>query len=125
MMPEHLVIWFIDRAKIESHERQKSGPGWSVEALSERVRQDFKYYNCRRMHAVNGYGCAFLEGNLSEIMLDLMKYQPYLKFKFHPAEDPDQVGLIFEKLKEGFQVPDMHAILGTSIEGFQENPKIN
>lgn len=124
MEPEHLVIWHIDRAKIEMHQRRNKDSAWSVEALAESVKQDFRYYRCRRIHAVNGYGCAFLEGNLSNIMMDLMKYRPYLRFKFLPAQDPDRVGLIFERMKEGLPVPDMHAILGTSIEGFQETNDI-
>jgi hypothetical protein len=116
----HMVMWYIDREKIAS-ERQLGGcAALSVDSLSQGVRWDLGYYNCSRIHSANVYGCAFVEGKLSEILLDLLKYKPYLKFKFHPANDLDQVAVVFEKFKESFQLPDMGTVLDAVIEDLQK-----
>ena len=122
-MAEHIVIWHIDKGRIESDSQEEGNTGWNVETLSERVQRDLKFYNCSRIHSVNGYGCAFLDGNLSDIILDLAKYPSCLKFRVRPASDPNQVGLVFEKMKEGAQPLDMDTVLGTSVENFR-NPKV-
>ena len=118
MKANHLVMWCVDKKKIESIRHKEDDTVWNVETLSESVKRDMGYHNCTRIHAASGYGCAFLDGNLSQIILDLTKYKPYLKFKFHPAGDLDRVGAVFEKMREGAQLPDMEMVLDTSIENF-------
>lgn len=111
----HIVIWYIDKRGLGSDEAEQRQDDWSVETLPEGIARDLKYYNCSRIHSVNGYGCAFLEGNLSDIIRDLSKYPPCLKFRVRPSTDSQEVGIIFEKIKEGVQLPDMDAVLETSL----------
>lgn len=124
MPATHIVMWYIDRERIAS-ERQLGGcAALSVDSLSQGVRWDLGYYNCSRIHSANGYGCAFVEGKLSEILLDLLKYKPYLKFKFHPASDLDQVAVVFEKFKERVQLPDMETVLDVFIQDLQKDMRV-
>ena len=117
-MAEHLVVWHIDKGKIESGLQGDGAAIWSVESLSERVQRDLSYYRCSRIHAVNGYGCALLDGNLSSIMLDLAKYPPCLRFQVRPSTDLSQVGVMLEKMRQGAvqNTPDMEHVAQYSID---------
>ena len=120
MAAKYLVIWLIDKGQVESARQRKGESVPDVEMLSENVKREIRSYNCIRFHAVNGYGCAFLDGKLRDIMLDLQKYRPFLSFKFLPVEDISRVGELFEKMKEREPSFGMETVLGSSLENCQK-----
>ena len=96
-MGKYLLLWNLDPARIPVDPKER-GTGWGV--LMEMVKKDLEKGIMKDWGSfvAEGKGFCVMEGDETEISINLQRYSPYVGFETHPFMSANQVGKMLKAL---------------------------